>query len=138
MTTTFQLANATLGELTEEFHTAKDELPPSNPCASSTRRNEKLTNGTFDESIKSTRASSLDPPAANEDILISTEQLKFTEAISKAMSEQLAPLIADGHQIRTRPTVYKDTEDGTGDGWLILMRRFLERVHAKSTEVDKA
>ena len=40
MTTTFQSANATLGELTEEFHTANDELPPGNPCASSTGRRE--------------------------------------------------------------------------------------------------
>ena len=61
MTTTFQYANTALRETTEEFHTANDELPPGNPCASSTRRNEALNHGTSDESIKSTRGSSLAP-----------------------------------------------------------------------------
>ena len=68
MSTTFQSANATLAELTEEFHTANDGLPPVNPCASSTRRKEVLTNGTSDEPIKSTRGRSFSPPAANEEI----------------------------------------------------------------------
>ena len=59
MTATFQSANATLGELTEKFHTANDEFPPSNPCASSTRRKEVLTVDASDESIKFTKGSSL-------------------------------------------------------------------------------
>ena len=36
VTSTFQTANATLGETTAEFQTADDGLPPGNPCASST------------------------------------------------------------------------------------------------------
>ena len=80
----------------------------------------------------------LTPPAPVEEIPISPEQLGFTEAKPKAMSEELAPLIAGSEQIRTRPAVYKGTKDGNIDGWLLLMRRFLERVHTKSTEVDKA
>ena len=54
------------------------------------------------------------------------------------MSKELAPLIAGKEQARTRPTVYKGTKDGNVDGWLLLMKQFLERAHAKSTEVDKA
>ena len=42
MITTFQSANATSGEMTEDFHTANDKLPPGNPCASSTRRKKYL------------------------------------------------------------------------------------------------
>ena len=54
------------------------------------------------------------------------------------MSKELSPLIAGREQTRTRPTVYKSTKDGNVDGLRLLMKRFLERVHAKSTEVDKA
>ena len=43
MSITFQSAIATLGELTEDFHTANDALPLGNPCASSTRRKEVPT-----------------------------------------------------------------------------------------------
>ena len=78
------------------------------------------------------------PPAPFKEIPISPEQLSFTEAISKAMSKKLAPLIAGREQIRTRPAVYKGTNDGNIDGWLLLVRRFLERVHTKSTETDNA
>ena len=53
------------------------------------------------------------------------------------MSKELAPLIAGREQIRTRPTVYKGTKVDNVDGWLLLMKCFLERVHAKSTEIDK-
>ena len=53
------------------------------------------------------------------------------------MSKELAPLTASRNQTLARPTVYKDTEDSTVDGWLLLMRHFLERVHVKSTEIYK-
>ena len=66
MTTTFQIANTAFGETTEEFHTANDELPPGNPFPSSTRRKEVLTHGTSDESIKSTRGSSLPLPQSRK------------------------------------------------------------------------
>ena len=51
------------------------------------------------------------------------------------MSKELAPLIANRDQTRVRHTIYKGTKDGTVDGWLPLMKRFLERVHSK---IDKA
>ena len=84
MTTTFQSGKATLGEKTEEFHTATDDLPPGNPCASSTRRKEVSTHGTSNKPLKSTRGSEQSsPPAPAEEISIYPEQLNFTEAISK-------------------------------------------------------
>ena len=137
-TSTFQTANATLGESNAEFQTADTGLPPGNPCASSTRRREVIISENTDDSINSTRGSSVPPPATTEEAPISPEQLRFTEAISKAMSKELAPLIANRDQTRVRPTVYKGTKDGTVDGWLPLMKSFLERVHAKSSNVDKA
>ena len=54
------------------------------------------------------------------------------------MSKELAPLIANRDQTRVRPTIYKGTKNGTVEGWLPLMKRFLERVHTKSTKIDKA
>ena len=128
---TFQTANATLGETTAEFQTADDGLPPGNPCASSTRRREVTIPENTNDSVNSTQGSSLPSPAATEEAPISPEQLRFTEAISKAMSK-------DRDQTRVRPTIYKGTKDGTVDGWLPVMKRFLERVHAKSRKIDKA
>ena len=138
ITSTFQTANATLGESSAEFQTADTGLPPGNPCASSTRRREVIISENPDDSINSTRGSSIQPPAMTEEAPKSPEQLRFTEAISKAMSKELAPLIANHDQTRVRPTVYKGTKDGTVDGWLPVMKRFLERVHAKSSNIDKA
>ena len=137
-TSTFQTANATLGESNAEFQTADTGLPPGNPCASSTRRREVIISENTDDSNNSTRGSSVPPPATTEEAPISPEQLRFTEAISKAMSKELAPLTANRDQTKVRPTVYKGTKDGTVDGWFSLMKRFLERVHAKSSNVDKA
>ena len=56
-----------------------------------------------------------------DDEPISPEQLKFTETISKAMFKELAPLIANREQTRTRSTIYKGTKDGSIDGLLPLM-----------------
>ena len=76
--------------------------------------------------------------ATTEDTPISPEQLNFPEAISKAMSKELAPFFSGRDKTRTRPMVYEGTKNGNVVGWLLLMRRFLERVRAKSTEADKA
>ena len=45
--------------------------------------------------------------------LVSTEQLKFTEVISKAMFKKLAPLIANHGQTAVRPTTYRGSKAGT-------------------------
>ena len=63
------------------------------------------------------------PPAMEDDDPISHEQLKFTGAVSKAMSKELAPLFANRDQTRTRPTIYNGKNDGSIDDWLPLMRR---------------
>ena len=140
--TTFLSAKTTQNEITTDFRTAIEDLPRGNPCASSTKRKETSETAalnTTNDSIRSTKGSSLLPSATREEEeAISPEQLRFTEAISKAMSKELAPLISGRDQTRARPTVYKGTKDGTVDGWLLVMKRFLERVHSKSTMIDKA
>ena len=73
-----------------------------------------------------------------KDELISPEKLKFTEAISKAMAKELAPLIANRDQTAVRPTLYRGSKDGTVEEWLLVMKRYLERVFSNASPVDKA
>ena len=70
--------------------------------------------------------------------LISPEQLKFTEAISKAMSKESPPVIANRYQTAVRPTAYRGSKDGAIDEWLLVMKWYLERVYLNSSPVDKA
>ena len=72
------------------------------------------------------------------DELISSEQLKFTEAISKAMSKELANSSANHDQTAVRPTTYRGSKDGTIDERLLVMKRYLEREYLNSSPVDKA
>ena len=141
-TTNYFSAKTHPDETPSAFQTAHGVLPTCKPYSSSTRKQEIITIDSTkctNDSTKSTRGSGLErPPAMKDDEPISPEQLKFTEAISNAMSKEWAPLIADRNHILTRPTIYKGTKDGSIDGWLPLMRRFLERVHTKSTKIDKA
>ena len=44
-------------------------------------------------------------PSEGEEV-ISPEQLRFTAAISKAMSKELAPLLAGRDQTQAKPSVY--------------------------------
>ena len=74
----------------------------------------------------------------SKDELISPEQLKFTEAISKAIAKELAPLISNRDQTAVRPTLYRGSKDGTVEEWLRLMKRYLERVHSNASPVGKA
>ena len=67
VTSTFQTANATLGESTAEFQTADNGLPPGNPGASSTRRKEVVVPENTDDSVNSTRGSSIPTPAITEE-----------------------------------------------------------------------
>ena len=73
-----------------------------------------------------------------KDELISPEKLKFTEAISKTMAKDLAPLIANRDQTAVRSTLYRGSKDGTVEEWLLVMKRYLERVYSNASPVDKA
>ena len=74
--------------LTDDL-TAQDGMPSGTPCASSTRKKEE----TMDLSVQATHGSDDGTdeaePKEGEAAVISPEQLRFTAAISKAMSKEL-------------------------------------------------
>ena len=61
----------------------------------------------------------------------------LAEAITTAMSKGLEPLLAV-KETKNKPTKYRGTSDGIVDGWLMLMKRYLQKAHAKDTPLDKA
>ena len=61
----------------------------------------------------------------------------LAEAITTAMSKGLEPLLA-AKEAKNTPTKYRGTRDGIIDGWLMLMKRYLEKAHAKDTPLDRA
>ena len=73
-----------------------------------------------------------------KDDLISPEQLNFTEAISKTIAKELASLIANRDQTAVRPTLYRGSKVETVEEWLLVMKRYLERVYSNASPVDKA
>ena len=69
--------------------------------------------------------------------MISREQLMFTAAISQAMSKKLAPLLAGRDPTQARPSVYRGSKEGSIDGWILVMRRYLQHTQAKATPDDR-
>ena len=53
------------------------------------------------------------------------------------MSKGLEPLLAT-KATKNKPTKYRGTRDGIVDGWLMLMKRYPEKAHAKDTPLDRA
>ena len=66
-----------------------------------------------------------------------TQRQALAEAISTAMSKGLEPLLAV-KESKNKPTKYRGTRDGNADGWMMLMKRHLEKAHPKATPLDKA
>ena len=120
------------------YLTADDGMPSSTPCASSTRKKEE----TADLAVQATHGSEGGArevePRDEEAEIISPEQLRFTAAISKAMSKELAPLLAERDLAQTRPNVYRGSKDGSIDGWILIMQRYLKRIQTKVSAEDRA
>ena len=118
--------------------TAHDGMPSGTPCASSTRKKEE----TIDLSVQATHGSDDGTdevePKEGEAEVISPEQLRFTAAISKAMSKELAPLLAGRDLAQTRTNVYSGSKDGSIDGWILVMQRYLKRIQTKVSAEDRA
>ena len=114
--------------------TKRSMLPHSNdqlrPLASSTQRKtisrRNLNTGTVEGAAKDKDNA---PNAIHSQAL--------AEAITTAMSKGLEPLLA-AKESKNKPTKFRGTRDGIVDGWLMLMRRYLEKAHAKDTPLDKA
>ena len=59
----------------------------------------------------------------------------LAEAIGTAVSKSLEPLLT-AKETKNKPTKYHDTR--LVEGWMMLMKRYLEKAHAKVTPLDKA
>ena len=105
------------------------------PCASSTRQKDNANGELSVQATRGSQANSLAPGEAVE--MISPEQLRFTGAISKAMSKELAPLLA-GRDRTQANSVYRGSKEGSVDGWILVMRRYLQRTQTRATPDDKA
>ena len=120
------------------FLPASEGVLAGNPCASSTRKKEQL-NG--DLSLQGTKGSRDNSPAASDEgEVISSEQLQFAAAISKAMYLELAPLLAGRDLSQGRPSVFRGSKEVSIDGWNLVMRRYLQRTQrtqTKATPDDK-
>ena len=114
-------------------------LPSGTPCASSTRKKDEIadlsmqaTYGIHDRTREEVEAK------VEEGEAISPEQLRFTAAISKAMSKELAPLLAGRDLAQARPNVYRGSKNGSIDGWILIMQRYLKRTQTKVSAEDQA
>ena len=133
---TYATAKSRTAGTSSMFLTASEGMLAGNPCASSTRKKDTL-NGDF--SMQATRGSRDNSPAHSEEgEVISPEQLRFTAAISKAMSKELAPLLADRDPTQARPSVYRGSKEDSIDRWILVTRRYLRRTQAKATPDDRA
>ena len=47
------------------------------------------------------------------------------------MSKELAPLLAGRDLAQARPNVYRGSKDGSIDGWILIMQRYLRRTQTK-------
>ena len=94
---TYATARVSITGTDSMFLTASEAVLTGNPCDSSTRKNEHL-NG--DLSMQATKGSLDNSPASSDEgEVILPEQLRFTAAVSKAMSKELAPLLAGRDRI---------------------------------------
>ena len=113
-------------------------LPSGTPCASSTRKKDEVADLSIQVTLGSHERTREGEAKADEGEAISPEQLRFTAAISKAMSKELAPLLAGRDLAQARPNVYRGSKDGSIDGWIIIMQRYLKRTQTKVSAEDQA
>ena len=117
---------------------AEHGLPSGTPCASSTRKKDEIADLSIQATLGSHDRTREEEAKADEGEAISPEQLRFTAAISKAMSKELAPLFAGRDLAQARPNVYRGSKEGSIDGWILIMQRYLKRTQAKVSAEDQA
>ena len=118
-------ASSMLGAERPVLSYSNDQL---RPLASSTQRK-----ATSRRNLNT--ATVVEPAKGNAPNAIHSQTL--AEAITTAMSKGLEPLLA-AKETKNKPTKYRGTRDGIVDGWLMLMKRYLQKAHAKDTPLDKA
>ena len=113
-------------------------LPSGTPCASSTRKKDEIADLSM-QAIHGSHDRTREVEAkVEEGEAISPEQLRFTAAISKAMSKELAPLLAGRDLAQARPNVYRGSKERSIDGWILIMQRYLKRTQTKVSAEDQA
>ena len=117
---------------------AEHGLPSGTPCASSTRKKDEIADLSIQATLGSHDRTREEEAKVDEGEAISPEQLRFTAAISKAMSKELAPLLAGRDLAQARPNVYRGSKEGSIDGWILIMQRYLKRTQAKVSAEDQA
>ena len=78
------------------------------------------------------------PEASNAtpDTPRTSQRQTLAEAKLTAMSKVLDPLKA-AKESKHKPTKYRGTKDGNADGWMMSMKRHLEKAHARATPLTK-
>ena len=117
---------------------AEHGLPSGTHCASSTRKKDKIADLSIQATLGSHDRTREGETKAEEGEAISPEQLRFTTALSKAMSKELAPLLAGRDLPQARPNVYRGSKDGSIDGWILIMQRHLKETQTKVSAEDQA
>ena len=113
--------------------TFRDFIP--RPVATSTQR-KVTTKRNLDQDQGETE----EAPEVKDDIPErprTKQRQALAEAISTAMSEGLEPLLAF-KESKNKTTKYPGTRDGNAVGWMMLMKRHLQKAHAKAIPLDKA
>ena len=101
----------------------------SRPVATSTQR--KFTTKRVVTKRKRSRSNT------TPDTPRTSQRQALAEAISTAMSKGLKPLLA-AKESKNKPTKYRGTKDGNADGWMMPMKRHLDKTRARATPLDKA
>ena len=94
------------------------------PVATSTQR--KLTTKRNLEQDYSKMEEAHEASNVTPDTPRTSQRQALAEAISTAMSKGLEPLLA-AKESKNKPTNYRGTKDGNADGWMMLMKRHLEK-----------
>ena len=133
---TYATAKARIAGTSSMFLTASKGMLAGNPCGSRTRKKDTFNRHLSRQATRGSRDNS--PAPSEEEEVISHEQLRFTGAISKAMPKELAPFLAGRESTQARPSVYRGSKEGSIDGWILVMRRYLQRTQARATPDDRA
>ena len=102
------------------------------PVATSTQRKHTTKRMLEEEQNEMKETSSPTPDTPR-----TSQRQALAEAISTAMSKSLERLLA-AKESKNKPTKYRGTKDGNADGWIMLMKRHLEKANPKATPLDKA
>ena len=132
--TSYYTANSSAAfRLHARTQTVKDFVP--RPLATSTQR--KFTTK---RNLEQEQGDAEELPAVADetpDTPRTSQRQALAEAISTAMSKGLEPLLAV-KESKNKPTKNRGTRDANADGWMMLMKRHLEKAHAKATPLDRA